>query len=203
MTQHSSMHTYLNWAKERIDEMDATLASFEAKIGEMQAETKVKADQLIAELGKRRDEFQADVKKHAEAGEATWLRTKPQLESRWNEFEAQVKTYIESLGKQVQQQQATFQEVAAAQMKAWRETVDGLRDAAAKVTTARRADIDVVIQQMKVAGSEAEARLQKLKQGGTDSWTAFGTALAESRKAFDHANQVAWDALKRAAPPRS
>jgi hypothetical protein len=195
------MHIYLNWAKERVDEMDATLASLEAKIGEMQAETKVKADQLIAELGKRRDEFQARVKAEAKAGEAAWERVKPELESRWNEFEAQVKTYIESLGRQVQQQQATFQEVAAAQMKAWRETVDSLRDAAAKVTTARRADVDTVIDQMKTAGSEAEARLQKLKQGGAESWTAFGTALAESRKAFDRANQAAWAALKGATLP--
>src|SRR5262245_901119 len=103
MTQHGNMHIYLNWAKERVDEMDATLASLEAKIGEMQAETKVKADQLIAELGKRRDEFQARVKQEAKAGEAAWERAKPELESRWNEFEAQVKTYIESLGRQVQQ----------------------------------------------------------------------------------------------------
>jgi len=201
MTQHSSMHVYLNWAKERIDEMDATLASLEIKVGEMEAETKVKADQLIAELANRRDEFQARVKEEVKAGEAAWERTKPELESRWNEFEAQVKTYIESLGKQVQQQQATFQAVAAAQMKTWRETAESLRDAAGDVATARRPDIDAVIAQMKAAGSDAEARLQKLKQGGTESWTAFGTALAESRKAFDRANQAAWAALKSATRP--
>jgi hypothetical protein len=203
MPEQSSMHFYLNWAKERIDEMDATLASFEAKAGQMQAESKVKADQLIAELGKRRDEFQTRVKQEAKAGEAAWERTKPQLESRWNDFEAQVKTYIDSLGKQVQQQQATFQDVAAAQMKAWRETTDSLRDAAAKVATAQRSNIDAAIEQMKVDGSEAEARLRKLKQAGTESWAAFGAALAESRKAFDRANQAAWAALKGAAPPRT
>jgi hypothetical protein len=114
------MHTYLNWAKERIDEMDAILASLEAKVGEMQAETKVKADQLIAELGKRRDEFRARVKEDAKAGEAAWERTKPELESRWK---------------------------------------------------------------------------------GSESWTAYGTALAESRKAFDRANQAAWAAFKGATSP--
>ena len=29
MTEQSSMHFYVNWAKERLDEMDATLASLE------------------------------------------------------------------------------------------------------------------------------------------------------------------------------
>jgi hypothetical protein len=201
MPEQSSMHFYLNWAKERIDEMDAILASLEAKASQVQADSKVKANQLIADLQKRRDEFQATVKKQAEAGEAAWERTKTQLESRWSDFEAQAKTYIETVGKQVQQQQATFRDVAAAQVKAWREAADNLHDAAAKVTAARRADLDAAVKQMKADATEAQARLQKLKQAGSDSWTTFGAALAESRKAFDSANQAAWDALKRAAPP--
>ena len=201
MPEQSSVHFYLNWAKERIDEMDATLASLEAKASQVQADSKAKANQLIADLQKRRDEFQATVKKQAEAGQAAWERTKPQLESHWNDFEAQVKTYIETVGKQIQQQQATFRDVAAAQVKAWREAADVLHGEAAKIADARRADIDVAVKQMKADASEAEARLQKLKQAGTESWTAFGAALAESRKAFDRANQAAWDAFKRAAPP--
>jgi hypothetical protein len=201
MPEQSSMHFYLNWAKERIDEMDATLASLEAKASQVRADSKAKANQLIADLQKRRDEFQATVKKQAEAGEAAWERTKTQLESRWDDFEAQVKTYIDTVGKQVQQQQATFRDVAAAQVKAWREAADKLHDAAANVAAARRADLDAAVKRMKADAAEAEARLQKLKQAGSESWSAMEAALAESRKAFDRANQAAWDALKRAAPP--
>jgi hypothetical protein len=203
MPEQSSMHFYLNWAKERLDEMDATLASLEAKAGQVKAASKIKANQLREDLQKRRDEFQATVKKQAEAGEAAWERTKSQLESNWNDFEAQVKTYIDSVGKQAEQQQATFRDVAAAQVKAWREAADNLHDAATKVAAARRADIDAALKQMKANASEAEARFQKLKQAGSESWATFGTALAESRKAFDRANQAAWDALKRASPPRT
>jgi hypothetical protein len=200
MPEQSRMHFYLNWAKERIDEMDATLASLEAKASQVQADSNVKANQLIADLQKRRDEFQAAVKKQTEAGEAAWQRTKAQLESNWSDFEAQVKTYIDTVGKQVQQQQATFRDVAAAQMKAWREAAEKLQNEASKVAAARRGDIDAAVKQMKADASEAEARLQKLKQAGSESWTAFGAALAESRKAFDRANQAAWDAVKRASP---
>jgi hypothetical protein len=203
MAEESSMHFYLNWAKERIDEMDATLASLETKAGQVQADSKVKADQLIAELKKQRDQFQADVKKQAEAGEAAWERAKPQLESQWNGFEKQVKSYIDTVGKRIEQQKLTFGDVAAAQAKAWREAADKINDAAAKVAAARRADIDAAVKQMKRDASEAEARLQELKQAGSESWTALSAALAESRKAFDRANQTAWDALKRAAPPKT
>lgn len=200
MAEHSSVHFYLNWAKERIDEMDAALTSLEAKAGQVQAASKVKADQLITELKKQRDEFQATVKAQAEAGEAAWQHTKAQLEPQWNGFEAKVKTYIDTVGKQIEQQKVTFRDVAAAQTKAWREAADKINNAAAKVAAARRADIDAAVKQMKADASEAEARLQKLKQAGNESWTALSAALAESRGAFDRANQAAWDAFKRAAP---
>jgi hypothetical protein len=201
MPAQSSMHFYLNWTKERIDEMDATLASLEGNASQVQAEFKVKANQLIADLKKRRDEFQVAVKKQAETGEVTWERTKAQLESQWNAFEAQVKSYINTVGKHIEQQQATFRDVAAAQVKAWREAADKFHDAATKLADERRADIDAAVNQMKVDASEAEARLQKLKQAGSESWAALSVALAESRKAFDRANQAALDALKRAGPP--
>jgi hypothetical protein len=54
MPEQSSMHFYLNWAKERIDEMDAALASLEVKANQAKADSKVKGDQLIADLKKRR-----------------------------------------------------------------------------------------------------------------------------------------------------
>jgi hypothetical protein len=68
------------------------------------------------------------------------------------------------VGKQVQQQQATFWDVAAAQVKAWRGAADKLQDTAAKVAAARRTPISIRLKQMKKDASEAEARLQRLKR---------------------------------------
>jgi hypothetical protein len=201
MPEQSSMHVYLNWAKERIDEMDAALASLEGRASQVKAETKGTSDQLIADLKKRRDEFQAIVKKEAEAGEAAWQRTKTQLESQWNGFEAQIKTYFGSVGRQLEQQQATFREVAAAQIKAWREAADKFNEDAAKVMAGRRADVDAAVDQMKAGAAEAEARLQRLKQAGSETWAALSAALSESREAFDRANQEAWNVVTAAAPP--
>ena len=196
MSEQSSAHQYLNWAKERIDEMDAAVASLEGTASQIQAEFKGKAAQIVADLKKRRDEFQVRVKKEADAGETTWERTKTQLDSQWNGFETQVRAYFDTVGRQIEQHQATFRDVAAAQAKAWRETADRLHQEAAKVAAARRADIEAAVNQMKAHATDAEARLEKLKQAGGESWTALSAALAESRKAYDRANQAAWDALK-------
>ena len=69
-------------------------------------------------------------------------------------------------------------------------------EAAGKVAAARSVDVDAALKQMKSDASEAEARLQKLKQVGAESWSVLSAALAESRKAFDQANQAAWEALR-------
>jgi hypothetical protein len=119
MTEQSAMHVYVTWAKERLDEMDAALASLEVKASQAKADSKVKADEIVAGLKIRRDEFAASVKKQADAGEAAWARTKADLESQWSGFEAQIKTYFDMVGKRLDQQQATFRGMAGAQTKAW------------------------------------------------------------------------------------
>lgn len=161
MSEQSSLHAYLNWAKERIDEMDAALASFEAKAGEAKADLKPKVDQLIVDLKKRRDEFHAALKTQAEVGEAAWARAEADMEAQWNGFEAQVKTYFDTVGKQIEQQQVTFKDVAAAQAKAWCEAADKLHDAASKIAAGRRADVEAALKQMKSDASEADAGSRK------------------------------------------
>src|SRR5271168_5420 len=99
MPQQSNLHVYLEWTKQRIDEMDATLASVETKVGQMSVDSKAKAQQLLAELKKRREEFQAKAKANAQASEAALRATLAQLETQWEGFEAQVKAYFETTGK--------------------------------------------------------------------------------------------------------
>ena len=199
--QKSSLHAYLNWTKQRIDEMDATLASLGARAN--RAASMAKRDQLVADLKKRRDEFQAKAKAAAKAGEAAAQSGKAQLERQWGAFEAQLKAYFKTAGAQAKQQHTTFRAVATAQSKAWRETASKLRAQAAKAAAVRHADIHGAIEQLKANAAVAEARLEKLRGAGSESWPAFGAALSKSRKAFDQANHAAWDALKRATHSKS
>ena len=199
MATQSSIHFYLNWAKERIDEMDATLASLETKLGEVQADARVKANQVLADLGKKRDDFQSAVKRQAEANEATWIKAKAELETEWSAFETEVKSYVDTFGKNIDQQQATFKLQAEAQLKAWREAADKLRTAGKEFAAERRGEIEATVKRMEADAAMAEEKLQKLNQAGMQSWSALMGALAETRAAFDRANQAAQEAFKRAA----
>jgi hypothetical protein len=195
----STAHFYIDWAKERMDEMDAILASLEGKTTQAATDSRLAADKMIADLRAKRDTFFSEMKKQSEAGEAAWLQAKAKLESEWNGFQADVKKYVERFGQQLKQQQSTFENAAAAQVKAWRQSAEKLQAFSADVTANRRGQIDTAVQQMREQASAAEARFQKLAKAGSESWTALSGALAESRATFDRANQAAWEALKRAS----
>ncbi len=198
VTTQSRMHASFNWAKERLDEMDATLALFESKVGTFQGDARAKAENALAEMRAKRDAFRETIKKEGEMSEADWTRAKAALETDWSAFEASVQKYIEAAGVQVKQEQAAFRVRADAQRKAWQEAIDKLENTAAGLAADNRADVDSAVKHMKAEAATAEAKLDNLNRAGTKSWSAYRTALAETRTAFDHANQTAHDAFKRA-----
>ena len=59
------------------------MATLKSKAAELLAESRVAADYFIADLRKKRDEFEVTVKKQAKAGEAARETTKAQLETQW------------------------------------------------------------------------------------------------------------------------
>jgi hypothetical protein len=166
----------------------------------MNAHSNAKADQLIADLKERRDAFQAQAKAGADAGEEAGQVAKARLELQWQRFETQVKIYFETNAQKVEQRQAAFRDVAAAQTKAWLAAAESLHAEATKVAVAHRSEVEAAVDEMKAKSAEACAQLQKLGQDGCQSWAAMSAALAESRKSFDRASQAAWDAVKRAQP---
>jgi hypothetical protein len=187
---------FLDWAKERVSEMDATLASLESKIGELRVESRAAANEFIASLRAQCDAFRTSVEKQTQLGDAGWTRTKARLENDWASFEGRVSQYVEDIGKQVGQQQATFELLVAAQLKIWRETAEKIHVAAGQFTADRQRDIEATVERMKADATAAEEKLRKLARVGTEPWSALNTALAENRAAFDRASQTAWNAFK-------
>ena len=199
MTTQSNTHFFTNWAKERLDEMDAAVTSLEGKLAEVQFDARDKANKVLADLRKQHDDFRAAIKKQSEVNEAARLLAKAKLEIDWNVFEAELNKYVETFGKKIEHQQATFKVQADAQVKAWREAADKLGIDTKNFAAERRDEIDAVVKRMNADAAEAEKTLQKLNQAGNQSWSALMAALAETRAAFDRANEAALDAFKRAA----
>src|SRR5215207_3781121 len=101
MADQSRMHPYLDWAKARIDEMDATLASIERQFGTMEANTQVKVEGLLTAMRSEREAFVENLKKQTRTGEAAIAGAKDNMEANWNAFEIKLQKYIEDAGKQL------------------------------------------------------------------------------------------------------
>ncbi|UGY11830.1 hypothetical protein [Bradyrhizobium septentrionale] len=198
MSMQSNTHFYVNWAKERLDEMDATLTSLESKVAEVAADARGSADKVLTIMRKKRDDFQNIVKKQSEENESAWISAQALLEAEWSSFEAEAKKYVESFVKQVEQQQATFKLQAAAQLNAWREAADKLGSAASEFAAERRDEIDAALKRMKADAVVAEEKLLKLNEAGSQSWSVLAAALTETRATFDRANQTLREQFKRA-----
>lgn len=203
MAQQGDAHSFTAWAKHRLDEMDATLASLEDETGRLQAELRTEAAHAIAGLKRRRDAFGALAKAEAESGEAALHDARAQLETEWARFAAELESYFATFGAEFEHQYAAFRAAAAAQAKSWHAVAEELQAEAAGAAAVRGAQIDDAIRQLKEDAAAAEARLHRLKDAGSESWAALSTALAESRHAFERAAHQAWEALKAVTSAKS
>jgi len=199
MSSQSSLHTYLDWAKERLDEIDATLASFEHGAAKLQADARTKAEKSITDMRTVRDDFYKAVREHGQASEAAIAQSKTALQTQWAAFESSVSSFLDATDRQAKEQEAAFRARADAQRKAWKEAIDKLHKSATNFADSRREEVETAVKHMKVDADAAKAKLEKLRKAGRESWSAMQSALAETRAALDKANQAVHESLKRAA----
>jgi hypothetical protein len=199
MSSQSTVHPYLDWAKERLDEIDATLASFEHNAAKLQADARTKAEKAMVAMRAARDDFRKSIKEQGQASEAAIASSKKALETQWTAFEGGVLSYLDATGQQAKEQDAAFRACADAQRKAWHEAIDKLHKSATNFAADRRDEIETAVKHMKVEADAAKTRLDKLHKAGGESWAAMKSALAETRAALDKANQTVHESLKRVA----
>ena len=188
---------FFNWAKVRLDEIDATLASWEGEIAKLRGEARAKAESALANMRAKRDAFRETIQQETEQIEADWNRAKTARETDWKAFEASAQKFIQDASTQVEQQQAAFGARADAQAKAWQEAIQKLEQDATKVAAENKSKAEAAVKQMKADATAAQARLEQLKSASASSWTAYEKALEETRAAFDHANKCSQEAFAK------
>ena len=61
MSKPPLVHEYLEWAKQKLGEIDATLASLDASVETLKGDARKQADSAIARVRTARDAFKANV----------------------------------------------------------------------------------------------------------------------------------------------
>ena len=199
MTTETYTHQFANWAKERLNEIDATLASIETRASTLQADAKKQTEKAVSEIRAQRQVFQEAIHKQNDESEAGWAKAKSGLEANWTSFEGSVQKYLGELRQNGEQLGVTFKARAEAQRKAWQETLNSLHTKASTFTAAKKQEVDAALAHLKAEAEAAKSKLETHHKAGEQSWAAFKTALEESRGAFDRATRTAVEAFKRAA----
>lgn len=194
----SSVHGSIGWAKERLDEMDATLAVLERKFRDFNSENRAAAERAIAEMREQRQALKQVIEEKRQASEAEWQKTRATVESRWIAFEAAVQKWADATRQDIADRNELFAARAEAQLKAWDNAIDQLEASAKTAASDRKREIESAIAGIRADREVFKAKLEALKRSGKETRTALADALNESRAAFDRANRTASDAIKRA-----
>lgn len=194
----SGIHGSIDRAKERLGEMDATLALLEKKLADFKSENRAAAERAIAEMRVQREALKQIVDAKRQATEAEWQQAKATVESRWTAFEAAVQKWVDATRQDIAGQNEVFVARAEAQLKAWQDIIDQLEVSAKAATSDRKREIESAIATIRADREVVKAKLEAMKRSGKETRIALGNALNESRVAFDRANQTASEAFKRA-----
>lgn len=87
MTTQSNTQDHMAWAKERLEEMDATLVSLGSNAGKLQGGAHANAASALAGMRAKRDAFQATIEQAGQAGATAHAHTKAALEAGWSAFQ--------------------------------------------------------------------------------------------------------------------
>jgi hypothetical protein len=199
MTSETDTHLFSNWAKERLNEIDATLAALQSRVDSLQADTKTQAEKTIAEIRAQQQVFQEMLKKQTAEGTANWTNLMQGLEANWASFESLVQKYMNGTLKDAHHLQETFAARAEAQRKAWQDALESLRGKANTFAAAHKKEAEDALNQLKAAADTAKAKLETRQKAGVESWDALRTALEESRAAFDKATHKVIEIFKKTA----
>jgi hypothetical protein len=193
----SGVHGSVAWAKQRLDEMDATLALLEKKVDAFKSDSRATAERAIADMREQREALKQVIDARREASEAEWQQTKATVESRWNAFDAAVQNWVDATRQDIAIQNEIFAARAEAQLKAWKNIIDQLEASAKASASDRRREIEAAIATIRADSEIVKTRLEALKRSGKETRIALAEALNESRSAFDRANRRAAEAFKR------
>ena len=111
-------HAAIEWARERLLEIDATLATLEEDAGRLRDDASKRADEAIAKLRATRDaydaKFEAVLADGRQQTEAIIADARTALEAQWSEFERELEGYFTSINSEIALRKQVFQARASA-----------------------------------------------------------------------------------------
>jgi len=184
----SSTRQAIKWSKDRLTELDASIAVLEQDAAKLQADARSRAEAGLAKLRERRDVYFAEVEE-ANANVKTWTdaqvtEAKKSLDETSKEFESERDSYLDSIKADLATRRAALKAELDARQKAWQGSIDELSDRAGKVSDKQKADIEARIASLKKQADEEKARIGRLQNASNESWKTMKKGFSDAQQLF-------------------
>jgi hypothetical protein len=195
-------HAAIEWARERLLEIDATVATLEEDADRLRDDASKRADETIAKLRATRNaygaKFDAVLADGRQQTEAMVADARVALEAQWSEFERDLERYLTTINSEIALRRQVFQARAKAAEAYWRQRIADLKAQTASAAAERRAALEARIAALQLEAEAAKARLARLQVAGGQAWSALRDGLAEARGVFDNTYEAVRAAIERA-----
>ena len=193
MAEQSQIDIFVEWTKARLDEMSAAAKALEQQIHKLDDQYRADAEQVVEQVRKWVTDGEVNLQKAREQGDSALAEARTNIEKNWAEFQVDFGKWVEI----AENQRATFEAQAKAQLDAWNGMFEAFRQRAAAAQQEGQATAEAEFERLKGEAAKAEAQLEQVRKAGEASWTAMSKGLEESRAAFEKASKEAWDAFNR------
>lgn len=180
----SAPRSAIKWSREKLTEMDGTIAVLEEDATKARAEARPRAQAELARLRQTREAYRAEIQQTAGQAE-TWTDSQVasaqrSLDMRWRTFEGQRDTYLSATKADL----ATRRAVLDARVQAWEQSIGALRRDAAGLNASARNDIDRRIVALQGQIDDARATNARLQDASTTSWNLVKRNSARANQLF-------------------
>ncbi|MCW5735894.1 MAG: hypothetical protein KIS73_17320 [Enhydrobacter sp.] len=203
-TDPSGARGAIDWAKSRLSEIDATIATLEQDARKVGSDVRAGANTILQRLRATRNGYHAEIERAAadtrETTEARVSEMRAALDSRWNDFERDVEEYLTTVDAQIAVRKAVFEARLKAAQLYWDRAISDLRKSAGNMAADQWAALEARVAELKAQSDAARARLVKLEEAGSGMWSALRDGLTEARLLFDKTHDSIRTAIERAKP---
>lgn len=184
MTEQSNAHEAVAWAKQRLDELDAIIATVEKSTAHLKEASHKETQQALARLQQSRTRIQSYADNLRNEADAARLRAGEALETietEWLEVESTFQAFLQTASGEAQAVRDALVARAEAQRQSWEKSLKGLRDQARSAVEKAREEFDEAYRRLSDEAEKFQGRIGDARDAGDESWKAVKAGLAEVR----------------------
>lgn len=197
MSPQKSVNLYLEWAKQNLDEIDATRAALDGSVEELKRDARTATSLAIARIGAARDAFMAKVDAvRLDAATARELAdsTYAELDAEWAEVELAFQDFLAAAAPQAAVVKKALTARSEAQRQSWQSSLYAIRAATADAIEQAHTEAYAGLRRLAAETAKAEARLGHVSATSDESWTAIKGDLKETISVYERT----WEKISKA-----